>query len=119
MSAFDHDLPPQWREQILRFTRQRLERHRHPRAVADALRVVPHSSAFHGLEALEALELPVLVVGSRDEADPAHPLGVAESYAERLPDAELAVEEPGDPPLAWQGAQLSREIARFLERRGL
>ncbi|HEV2075665.1 MAG TPA: alpha/beta hydrolase, partial [Thermoleophilaceae bacterium] len=108
---------PRWRDSFLRLTRQRLERHRHPAAVANALRVVPRSAAFEGLEALQAVRAPTLVVASRDEADPEHPLAVAEAYVERLPDAELAVEEPGRPPLAWRGSQLSRTIADFLERR--
>ena len=54
--------------------------------------------------------MPALVVGSRDESDPTHPLAVAEEYARRLPQRELVVEDQGEPPLAWQGAQLSRAI---------
>ncbi len=107
-------LPERFREGARLATRQRIERHRHLHAVADALREVPRSSAFDGLEPLGGLEVPVLVVGSRDEADPGHPLAVAEEYARRLPHAELVVEEPGKAPLAWQGAQLSRAIQRFL-----
>ena len=60
--------------------------------------------------------MPVLVVGSRDETDPGHPLAVAEEYARRLPRAELVVEEAGEAPLAWRGAQLSRAIADFLDQ---
>ncbi len=56
-------------------------------------------------------------MASRDEADPDHPLAVAEAYVERLPRAELAVEEPGRSPLAWRGAKVSRAIAAFIERR--
>jgi len=110
------ELPERFRDGALLATRQRLERHRHLRAVSDALRVVPRSSAFHGLEPLERLEVPVLVVGSRDESDPGHPLAVAEEYAKRLPRGRLVVEEPGKAPLAWQGAQLSRTIAEFLDQ---
>jgi len=88
-------------------------------AVADALRVVPLSHAFDGLEALQAVEAPTLVVASRDEADPGHPYKVAEAYAEYLPNAELIVEDEGKSPLAWQGAQLSKAIAEFLEREGV
>ena len=117
MDAFEPAVEGRWRDSVLRLTRQRLERHRDPQAVASALRVVPWSVPFEGLDALERVEAPTLVVGSRDEADPGHPLAVAESYVERLPDAELAVEEPGRAPLAWRGAQLSRTIADFLERR--
>jgi pimeloyl-ACP methyl ester carboxylesterase len=92
-----------------------MERHRHPDAVAAALRVVPHSRAFDGLEPLERLEVPTLVVASRDPADELHPYAIARRYAERLPNARLVVEDEGKSPLAWQGGQLSREIERFLE----
>jgi 3-oxoadipate enol-lactonase len=109
------DIPERWREVANEATRQRMERHRHAAAVADALRVVPHSTPFAGLDALEGLEVPTLVVGSRDEADALHPLAVAEEYVRRLPLAELLVEEEGKAPLAWQGSQLSKAIAGFLE----
>jgi 3-oxoadipate enol-lactonase len=118
LAVYDPGADPAWHESIMRFTRQRLERHRHPKAVADALRVVPRSAAWDGLEPLERLDLPVLVVGSRDESDPGHPLAVAQSYVEHLPRAELVVEEPGKSPIAWQGAQLSRTVADFLARVG-
>jgi pimeloyl-ACP methyl ester carboxylesterase len=109
-------VPERWREVAREAVRQRMERHEHPKAVAQALREVPHSIAWRGLEPLESLDLPVLVVGSRDEADPMHPLAVAEEYARRLPRAELAVEDKGQSPLAWQGARLSTAIGDFLER---
>ena len=76
---------------------------------------MPGSRAFDGLEALERVEAPTLIVASRNEADPGHPLAVARAYAERLPDAELIVEEVGQSPIAWRGAKLSRAIARFLD----
>ena len=110
------ELPERWRDGVEEGIRQRLGRHRDLRAVAAALRVVPRSSAWTGLEPLEGLRLPVLVVASRDEVDPRHPLSIAEDYARRLPGGELAVEKPGAPPLAWQGGQLSRRIGDFLER---
>jgi pimeloyl-ACP methyl ester carboxylesterase len=68
------------------------------------------------MEALERLEVPTLVVGSGDEADPLHPLAVAEEYARRLPEARLVVEDEGQAPLAWQGGRLSEAIADFLRR---
>lgn len=117
MEAFTFSGDARWRDPVVRLTRQRLERHRHPRAVADALRVVPASVAFDGLEALRRVEAPTLVVASRDESDPQHPLAVAESYVEHLPQAELLVEEPGSSPIAWRGSQVSRAIADFLHRR--
>jgi 3-oxoadipate enol-lactonase len=111
-------LPEKWREIAREATRQRMERHEHPDAVARALRELPSSIAWKGLEPLEHLDIPVLIVGSRDEADTLHPLGVAEEYARRLPHAELVVEDKGSSPLAWQGARLSNAIGDFLERSG-
>jgi 3-oxoadipate enol-lactonase len=109
-----NELPERWREPARLATRQRIERHRDLGAVARALRVVPRSEAFASLDELERLELPVLVAGTRDEADPGHPLATAEEYARRLPRGELVVEQPGDTPLAWQGARLSKAIGDFL-----
>jgi pimeloyl-ACP methyl ester carboxylesterase len=109
-----NELPERFREPARVATRQRIERHRHLGAVADALRVIPRSAAFDRLGLLEELDVPVLVVGSRDESDPDHPLAVAQEYARRLPRANLVVEEAGKAPLAWQGAQLSRAIEEFL-----
>ena len=116
ITAYDDGLDPAWRETLLRITRERLALHRHPEAVARALREVPRSLPFEGLGELEHLELPALVVGSHDEADPGHPHAVAEAWAERLPNATLVSERPGESPLAWQGGRLSREIAAFCAR---
>jgi pimeloyl-ACP methyl ester carboxylesterase len=111
-------LPERWRDVAREATRQRMERHEHLDAVGQALREIPHSVAWKGLEALSSLEVPVLIVGSQDEADRLHPLGVAEEYARKLPNAELVVEERGHSPLAWQGARLSNVIGDFFERVG-
>jgi pimeloyl-ACP methyl ester carboxylesterase len=108
-------LDPEWRETLLRIARERLEAHRHPEAVAQALRETPRSLPFEGLGALERIELPALVIASRDEADPSHPYEVGEAWAERLPHARFLSEDPGESPLAWQGGKLSREIAAFCE----
>jgi pimeloyl-ACP methyl ester carboxylesterase len=118
MEAYDDDLNPEWRETILRFTRQRMEAHRHPEAVADTLRALPRSNPFDNLEALESIQIPALVVASRDDSDPGHPYAIAEAYAERIPGARLVSEAPGESPLAWQGGKLSREIATFAEEIG-
>lgn len=104
---------PAWREPVLRFTKERMLRHRHPEALVEALRQVPRSRPFGSMTELESLEAPALVVASHDEADPGHPYEVARSYAERLPQARLTGESPGESPLAWQGGKLSREIAAF------
>lgn len=111
-------LPERWREIAREATRQRMERHADPMAVAEALRRLPRSVAWKGLDALCDLDVPVLIVGSRDEADSLHPLGVAEEYDRRLPRSELVVEDKGKSPLAWQGARLSGVIGDFLERHG-
>jgi 3-oxoadipate enol-lactonase len=116
--AQPQDIPDRWRAVAREATRQRMERHEHLGAVAHALRAIPHSTAWKGLEPLASLEVPVLIVGSQDDADSLHPLGVAEEYARKLPNAELVVEDRGDSPLAWQGARLSGVIADFFERVG-
>ncbi len=113
MDAYDRGLDPAWRETILRFTRQRMLEHRHPQAVARALREVPRSAPFEAISELEFCEVPALVVASHDAADPGHPYSVAAAYAERLPQARLISEAEGESPLAWQGGRLSREIASF------
>jgi 3-oxoadipate enol-lactonase len=118
MRAFEPPDDERWRDAVLKFTRQRIERHLHPEALAAAVRVVPRSAAFDGLDRLAGIDVPVLVVGSRDDADPTHPLAVAQEYAARLPQAELVIEDEGEPPLAWQGAQLSRAILNWLSRTG-
>ena len=100
-----------WNETVEKVMRQRISRHEHPEAVADALEVVPRSRPFDSMEQLAGIEVPVVVVADRDEADPGHPLAIGERWAKAL-DCELVVEEPGKSPIAWQGAQLSEVIAR-------
>lgn len=117
MRAYEESLgvDPSWTETALRITRERMQLHRHPEAVARALREVPRSLPFDGIAELETLDVPALVVASYDEADPGHPYSIAEEWAERLPSARLVSEEKGKSPLAWQGGRLSRVIADFLE----
>jgi 3-oxoadipate enol-lactonase len=106
-------IDPAWRDSVLRFTRERMLRHRHLDALVAALREVPRSRPFEALADLERLEVPALVVASHDAADPGHPYDVAVAYAERLPQGRLVSEAEGQSPLAWQGGRLSREIASF------
>jgi pimeloyl-ACP methyl ester carboxylesterase len=113
IKAYDRGLDPAWRETVLRFTRRRMLEHRHPDAVARALREVPRSAPFETLSELEFCELPALVVASHDTADPGHPYAVAAAYADRLPEARLVTEAEGESPLAWQGGRLSREVVSF------
>jgi pimeloyl-ACP methyl ester carboxylesterase len=117
MRAYEAQLrPSKWRDALLRFTRERLEKHRHPDAVARAMRETTRDLPFEEMGELEFIEVPALVVASNDEADPGHPYAVAEAYAERLPRARLISEEEGESPLAWQGGKLSREIAAFAQQ---
>jgi pimeloyl-ACP methyl ester carboxylesterase len=117
VAVYDLDAVPEpWRGTVETVLRQRLSAHEHRLAVADALEAVSRSRPFESIEQLKALEMPTVVVGSRDEADPGHPLAVAERYAAAIPEARLAVEEPGSSPLAWQGGQLSRVIAELAGR---
>ena len=106
-------VPEAWRETVITVLRQRLAQHEHPDAVADALGTVPRSQPFASLDDLGAVDVPALVVASRDEADPGHPYALAHAYAEALPRARLVSEEPGRSPLAWQGGRLSRLIAEL------
>ncbi|HEX5621858.1 MAG TPA: alpha/beta hydrolase, partial [Solirubrobacteraceae bacterium] len=112
-------VPEPFRDTVKTVLRQRLSAHEHPDAVADALEQVPRSHAFEAWDDLGALDLPVTVVASRDEADPEHPFATGERYASAIPGAELVTEEPGKSPLAWQGGQLSRVIAETAARAGI
>ena len=112
--AYDFsDVADSLRATVATVVRQRLSAHEHPEAVADALEIVPRSRPFEDFAQLTAIEVPTLVVASRDEADPRHPLAVGERYARTIPGARLLVEDEGSSPLAWQGGQLSRAIAEL------
>jgi pimeloyl-ACP methyl ester carboxylesterase len=113
------EIPERWRETVVKVLSQRLSAHDHPLAVADALQAVPRSRPFERWEQLAGIEVPTVVVASRDEADPSHPLAVAERYAAAISGAALVVEDAGSPirsPIAWQGGQLSGVLAELAER---
>jgi pimeloyl-ACP methyl ester carboxylesterase len=110
-------LDPDWRDTLLRIARDRISRHRHPESLAIALREVPRSLPYEGLEPLAAIEVPTLVVASHDVADPGHPYETAKRIAASIPGAELISEEEGESPLAWQGGKLSRAIESFARDR--
>jgi pimeloyl-ACP methyl ester carboxylesterase len=117
LAAYDFStVPSTWRGTVETVVRQRLSAHDHPEAVADALEVVPRSRPFERIEELAAIQAPALVVASRDEADPGHPLAVGERYAQAIPGARLVVEDAGQSPLAWQGGQLSKVLLELAER---
>jgi len=111
-------VPDRWRGTVERVIRQRLSAHEHPQAVADALEVVPRSRPFATMAELAAVEVPAVVVGSRDDADPGHPLVLADRYAAALPGAQLVVEPQDSSPIAWQGGRLSRVLAELARRAG-
>lgn len=106
-------VPVAWRETVERVLRQRLAAHGHPEAVAEALSAVPRSRPFESWSDLAEIAAPTLVVGSRDEADPSHPLAIAQRYAQAIGGASLHVEEEGRSPIAWQGGRLSRLLLDF------
>jgi pimeloyl-ACP methyl ester carboxylesterase len=109
-------VPEKWRETIDRVLHQRLAAHDHPQDLADAIEQVPRSRPFERWEDLEAIAAPTVVVASLDEVDPEHPYAYAQQFAAHIPGAELVSEEPGQSPLAWQGAQVSRVISGVAER---
>lgn len=114
----EQGIDPGWRETVLKFTRARMELHRHPEALVEALRDVARSAPFGALAELRELTVPTLVVASHDAADPGHPYEAALAYAEALPNSGVVSEMPGESPLAWQGGKLSREIAAFRAETG-
>jgi 3-oxoadipate enol-lactonase len=117
VDAYDLDaIPVRFRDTVATVLHQRLSAHDHPPAVADALEALPRSRPFEAWGQLEAISAPAVVVASRDEADPGHPLAVAERYAAAIPDATLAVEGADRSPIAWQGGQLSKVLAGLAER---
>jgi pimeloyl-ACP methyl ester carboxylesterase len=106
-------IPETWHETVVKVIRQRLGQHASLDAIADALQAVPRSHPFESLDDLGRIGCPSIVVASGDEADPGHPFGVGERWAEALGDATLRTEEDGTSPLAWQGGQLSKLIAEL------
>jgi pimeloyl-ACP methyl ester carboxylesterase len=114
LAAYDFsNIPEQWRATVQTVVRQRLALHEHPDALADALEVVPRSRPFEDMRELERITVPTVIVASRDEVDPGHPLALAQTYAQHIPGARLTVEEGGPPvrsPIAWQGGQLSKVL---------
>jgi len=117
IDAYDlSGVPDRWRATVETVLRQRLSAHEHPLAVADALEAVPRSRPFEQIEQLGQISAPTLVIASRDDADPGHPLAVGQRYAQTIPGAQLLVEEPGQSPLAWQGGQLSKALLGLAQR---
>jgi pimeloyl-ACP methyl ester carboxylesterase len=111
-----------WRTTVVQVLRQRLSEHCHPEAVADAMQAVPRSTPFGSFEQLGAIDVPAVIIASRDESDPGHPLAVARRCAAAMPRARLVVEGEGESPIAWQGGRVSSliaEVASAAAREGL
>ncbi len=116
VEAYDLEpVPERWRETVVKVLHQRLSGHDHLLAVADALEAVPRSRPFESWRELGQIAVPTMVIASRDEADPSHPLTIAERYAAAIPHARLVVEEPDRSPIAWQGGQLSNVLGELAE----
>lgn len=112
--AIEHSDDPDWNAKVQTVVLQRLRRHQHPQAVADALRATPRSAAFDGMAALESIRCPTLVIGTYDRFDAEHPLAVAREYEARIPGARFAIEDDGTAPLTWRGGALTKAIEAFL-----
>jgi pimeloyl-ACP methyl ester carboxylesterase len=115
IAAYDEPRAGQWHDTVIKVIRQRLSQHKHPEAVADALRVVPRSRPFARVADLGAISVPVAVVVSDDEPDPGHPKAIGEGYAAAIAGARLVTDKPGHSPIAWQGSQLSKVIAEIAD----
>ena len=99
------DIPDRWRAVAREATRQRMERHEHLDAVAQALREVPRSVAWKGLEPLVVARGPGAdrrLPGRRRLAST--PSASPRSTAASCPNAELVVEDKGQVPAGLAGS---------------
>ncbi len=85
-----------------------LARHADRCAVADALMGTLPDRPFESFAELAELDLPSVVVGSRDEFDPLHPLAIARRYGDALPGTRFVCEPSGQLPLSWRRRELAR-----------
>jgi pimeloyl-ACP methyl ester carboxylesterase len=95
-----------------------LARHADRSAVADALMAMLGDRPFESLAELGELDVPSVVVGSRDEFDPLHPLTIARRYAAALPGARFVCEPSGELPLSWRRRALARLAIELAARAG-
>ncbi len=95
--------------------RVRMSQHRDLTPLADAVERVVRSRPFESLDELGTLEAPVLIVASRDEFDPRHPLRISHAYAAALPRAELHCEAKGRAPIAWSRRRLGDLVLDFAQ----
>lgn len=95
-----------------------LARHMDRAAVADALLAMLADRAFGSFAELTALDVPSVVVGSRDDFDPLHPLDIARRYAAALPRARFVCEPDGQLPLSWRRRELAQVVLELAARAG-
>jgi len=107
---------PRLAETVHTVIRQRMALHQDLDALADALASLPRSKPFTEVGDLAAIQIPTVIIGSGDGADPEHPFVVAQSYRDAIPGARLLTEQPGASPLAWQGSQVSKIIAELAQQ---
>jgi 3-oxoadipate enol-lactonase len=118
--AFSAALPlgnvaPERAKIVRELTRRRMGQHHALTATADALEAVPLDAPFGTLDELGAIDVPTLVVASRDQFDQVHPFALAERYAAAIQGSGFACEPAGGLPLAWSGGELAREVRRLAE----
>ncbi len=109
---------PRLAETVHTVIRQRMALHQSLDALADALAALPRSMPFAEVSDLAAIQVPTVIIGSSDDADPEHPFVVAQAYRDTIPGARLLTEQAGASPLAWQGSQVSKIIAELAQQSG-
>jgi pimeloyl-ACP methyl ester carboxylesterase len=109
---------PRLAETVHTVIRQRMALHHDLDALSDALAALPRSMPFAEVGDLASIQIPTVIIGSSDDADPEHPFVVAQAYCDAIPGARLLTEQAGASPLAWQGSQVSKIIAELAEQVG-
>jgi pimeloyl-ACP methyl ester carboxylesterase len=107
---------PRLAETVHTVIRQRMALHHDLDALADALAALPRSMPFAEVGDLASIQIPTVIIGSSDDADPEHPFAVAQAYRDTIPSARLLTEQAGASPLAWQGSQVSKIIAELAQQ---
>ncbi len=111
------EIDPAWRDSVLRFTRERICRHRDPEAlVVGAARGAALAAVRGARRARARSRCRRWSSPATTRPTPAIPTRSPRPTRERLPRARLVSEAEGQSPLAWQGGRLSREIAAFCAR---
>jgi pimeloyl-ACP methyl ester carboxylesterase len=115
VDAYDFsELPAEWRGTVETVVRQRLAAHEHPRAVADALEVVPRSRPFEDISRARGHRGADARRGQPRRGRPGSSARRGRSATRARSRArQLVVEDAGPParsPIAWQGGQLSKVL---------